>query len=176
MNTLTRDMHQLEHLRNMQRRQRHSPPDMGNFSAQNLTGTQYQRDWFSYEFAFGSLTTSQTKNLTVQIQADSDFELMQIEATANPNGLAEPWLTSYFLPATIFITDTGTGRNLMQNPVPLSHLVGDGKLPYILPEERIFVAKSTIQVTLVSISAATWDNYYVTFSGAKLFNYGNAAS
>lgn len=144
---------------------------MGNLTDARLKGTQYERDWFTYFLSFGSIATLVSSTQSFNIQADADFELMQIAATGNKTGAAEPWPDNIILPFNMFITDTGTGRNLMSAATPLFSLSGNGKLPFILPQERIFEAKSTVTVQLTSYGGSTYDNVGISFIGAKLFQY-----
>lgn len=171
--TLSRgETHALRLLREEHRAGQKRTPAFGNLTNQNLKdNTQYDRDWFTYVFPIGSLTTLAVSNQVINVQADSAFELMQITGSANLNGQTEPWSINSQLPFTIFITDTGTSRNLMSAPLPLSMVCGSGNLPFILPQDRIFMPKSTIQIQVTSISPSTWNNIYIGFSGAKLFEY-----
>lgn len=144
---------------------------MNNLTDARLKGTQYERDWFTYFLSFGSIAAAASNTQSFNIQADSDFELMQIAASGNKNGAAEPWPQDVQLPFNMFITDTGTGRNLMSAAVPLSLLSGSGRLPFIMPQERVFEAKSTVTVQLTSYGGSTYDNIGIAFIGAKLFQY-----
>lgn len=151
----------------------HRGQDVGmrNLTDARLKGTQYERDWFTYFLPFGSLATLLTATQSFNIQADSDFELMQIAASANVDGAEEPWPDNIILPFNMFITDTGTGRNLMSAATPLSLLAGNGKLPFILPQDRVFEKKSTVTVQLTNYGGSTYDNIGIAFIGAKLFQY-----
>lgn len=163
------------HIRHLEHQAHHraAQAPMGNLTGSRLDpNTQYQRDWFTYVFNIGSIIANAQGQTIINIQADSDFELMQINAQGNKNGASEPWPNNILLPFTIFITDTGTGRNLMQAPIPVNMLSGRGELPFILPQDRIFEAKSTIQLQWQGYGAGTYDNIYVGFIGAKLFKYG----
>ena len=153
----------------------HHSPRVGNMSAQNLHGDQYEADFFALDFAFGSIATLVTSTLSVNVQADSAFLWEQTTVVGNKNGEAEPWVSGRQFPFTVFLTDTGTGRQLMNVPVPLTNWAGRGDLPFILPQPRIFMPKATINMQLVSFSASTWDNVHVTLLGKKLFEYGRAS-
>lgn len=146
---------------------------MGNLSEQNLNqNAQYDRDWFSYPFNIGTIAATGVVNQTIQIQADSAFDLMQITAQGNLNGASEPWPSNVILPFTIMLTDTGTGRNLMNTPVPINMIAGRGELPFILPQNRIFAPKATIQIQCTGYGGGTYNNIFVNLIGAKLFAYG----
>lgn len=141
-----------------------------NLSEQNINrGTQYERDWFNYPLNVGTLAAGATFNGTINIMADSDFELMQITAQGNVNGATEPFPNNIIIPVTLFLTDGGTGRQLMQAALPINLISGRGDLPFILPQERYFVAKASIQLQVQSFSGSTWNNIWINFIGAKLF-------
>jgi hypothetical protein len=146
--------------------------NMRNLTAQNLDSTNYEADWYTYLFNIGSVagTATVTPN-PVQIQADSAFELMQMNITSTLNGFTAPYSRANITPVTIYIQDGGTGRYLMSNPVPAPLICGDGQLPFILPTERIFKPKSTVNLTVQGYTANTYDNVYVAFIGRKLFDY-----
>jgi len=71
----------------------------------------------------------------------------------------------------ILIQDTGSGRNLMNQAVPVASIFGGtGSLPFILPRQRIFVARATVSVTITNISAADdIESLRLSFVGEKGF-------
>jgi len=131
------------------------------------------RDFFVYVANFnpgpaGGLPASQT----IQIQADSDFELQKLTFFADI-ALAVETESSRVLPlVTVQLTDQGTGRQVFQLPVPIPAIMGDGRIPFILPTTKIFVASSAIGVDISNFTAATTYNIRVLLIGAKIFNYG----
>ena len=145
---------------------------MRNLTAQNLDGTQYEADWFTYLFTVGSVAgTAAVTPTPIQIQADSAFELMQLNITSTLTGFTPPYSRANITPVLLYLQDGGTGRYLMQNPVPAPLICGDGQLPFILPTERIFKPKSTINLTVTGYTADTYTNVYVALIGRKLFDY-----
>lgn len=146
--------------------------NMRNLTHQNLDSTQYEADWYTYLFNIGSIVgTASSTPSPVQIQADSAFELMQLNITSTFNGFTAPYSRANITPVTLYIQDGGTGRYLMSNPVPAPLICGDGQLPFILPTERIFKPKSTVNLTVQGYTAGTYDNIYVAMIGRKLFDY-----
>lgn len=145
---------------------------MRNLTMQNLDNTQYEADWFTYLFTVGTVVgTAAVTPTPIQIQADSAFELMQLNITGTLTGFTAPYSRASITPVLIYIQDGGTGRYLMQNPVPAPLICGDGQLPFILPTERIFKPKSTVNVTVTGYTADTYTNVYLALIGRKLFDY-----
>jgi hypothetical protein len=60
----------------------------------------------------------------------------------------------------------------MQNPIPIPSFFGTGQLPFILPNPRLFMRNSTIQVAFTSFDAAAVYNIRLAFIGYKV--YGTA--
>lgn len=112
-----------------------------------------------------------TIQLQIPIQSDSDFELQEIvQATDNGAGAVQTASTRIVPLVTITIQQSGSGIDIMPNPVPLSALSGDGSLPFILPESKIWTANSSMLVTLTRYAVAG-TNYDIrlAFVGRKLF-------
>lgn len=130
----------------------------------------YEDDYF-YTVPFGNLApgiTSATQ--TIVIQAESKFEWLKSSVYGNLHGATAPFQTTDQIETTIFITDSGSGRQLMSVPVPVMSIAGDGQLPNILPVGRIFQPNATISAVMANFSTAnTWDNLYFTFIGRKIF-------
>jgi hypothetical protein len=70
---------------------------------------------------------------------------------------------------TILITDTSSGRALMNQPAPLSSLFGTGQLPFILPTSKLFQSRGSVQVSITNLSTTVYTNIYLSFIGTKLF-------
>ena len=71
---------------------------------------------------------------------------------------------------TLTIKDTASGRDLMNAPVPIPTLAGNGQLPFILPTPKVFQARGTIAVQVQNVSSDdTYTDLYLVFCGTKLF-------
>lgn len=105
----------------------------------------------------------------VPIQTDSDFELMEITYAADIAAAAQTDSTRVIPLVTLQIVQSGTGIDIMGNPIALSGLAGDGRLPFILPESKIWPASSSMLVTLTRFAAAVDYNIRLAFIGRKLF-------
>lgn len=109
-------------------------------------------------------------NVAVQIQSDADFELLEIGYAADIAGAEQTDSSRVIALATLQIQQSGSGVDIMPSPVPLSVVGGDGRLPFILPETKIWPANSGMAITLTRYAAAgTEYNIRLTFIGRKLF-------
>jgi hypothetical protein len=137
--------------------------------------TDYYDDLYFYVASAGNMVAGAVVAATVNIQADSKFEWMRSSVYGNLNGATPPIASGSLLPVSVFISDTGSGRQLMSAAVPVGLLAGDGKLPFINPASRIFKPSSTIQITFTNFSASQYDNVYFAFLGRKIFKGGPPA-
>lgn len=130
-------------------------------------------DFFTYNIQFEDLAVGATQVGFIQIEADSDFLIQKLAYFSSIAGAAQTFNTIDIPLVTVLIVDTGSGRQLMNNAVPLTALFGDGRLPYILPTPKLFVKNSRINVTLFNFSAGTeYDDIFINFEGKKIFTTG----
>jgi hypothetical protein len=134
---------------------------------------QYVEDWFIYGINALAIAPGANVNANIQIQADSDFKLIKLSLMADI-ALASTTASTLVIPnATIQIVDTGSGRQLFFQPVPLGALFGTGSLPHILPVPRIFKARSNIALQFANYDAAVTYNIRMAFEGSKIFSLGS---
>lgn len=127
----------------------------------------------------GGLAPAATGNSSIQIDAGTDFYWIGTTIQADITGAALEESTDIIPLVTVLINDTGTSRNLMNAPIPLGSICGDGKRPYRLVRPRLFRANSIINFTFTSYVAAgtTYSNLYLTFHGyRRLVTPPNSAS
>jgi hypothetical protein len=136
---------------------------------QQEPGEQFAEDFYAYIANIGTILTLATGTDVISIEADSDFELVKLCASGNKNGAAEPWAAEQIIPMNLQVSDGGSGRQLFSEAIPLNSIAGRATLPMVLPVYRRWNARSTINVSLTSYSASTWDNLTVTFIGKKIF-------
>lgn len=132
---------------------------------------QKRRDFFAYTLAFAALTAGVASQGAIQIQADSDFELTKFTMFADIAAAAETEATRVLPLVTIQITDTGTGRALFSSPLPIPAIMGDGRIPFILPVPKIFSANASVAIQVANFAAATDYNLRLLLIGAKIFTY-----
>lgn len=130
------------------------------------------KDWFSYPVTFNTLVngTPQTQNLP--IDAGSDFYMTAIEylATDSASTAAVTTSTRVIPLVTILLTDSGSNRQLMQNPVLLDSIAGSGAWPHRLIHPRLFLRNSNIQILVQSFDAnATYGTLRLNFEGFRIY-------
>lgn len=135
------------------------------------SGRYGARDFFTYTIRVQNLAPLGTTPGQFTIDANCDF--LWEKATFFPQDNTPTDYTADSAPVpnlTVVITDTSTGRNLMNVPVPAASLFGSGQLPFILPMPKLFKARATVQLLAANNSSAiTWGNVYFNFIGTQLF-------
>lgn len=136
-------------------------------------------DWYSYPLTFVNLAAATTRYTVpgvpqtqqLQIDAASDFywTALSMVSEAGTNTTPLNYGTVIVPIVSILINDGGSNRNLMQNPVPLGTVAGDGRWPHYLQHPRLFKKNSTIQVTLANLDATNAYNISLNFEGFKQY-------
>lgn len=126
------------------------------------------KDFFGYEADFLGLAGTTSASVVVQIQADSDFYLQELQASGTATATPQTGLT--FLPFTLQITDSGSGRNLLSAATHLENLRGNGQLPGVLPWGKLIRAASALTLTLTNLSA-TQSDVRILLAGFKIFQF-----
>lgn len=129
-------------------------------------------DFYVYNIQFQAFTSGQTQTGFIQIEADSDFLIQKLAYFSNFDDSRVEVQTQDVPLATILIVDTGSGRQLMNNPVPISSMFGSGFLPYILPTPKLFTKNSRINVTVFNFGSVDYEDLWVNFEGKKIFTSG----
>jgi hypothetical protein len=127
------------------------------------------RDFYSYtQRAVLAGVVGTTTSLVYQIEADSYFYLNAISYQAD-TALANVTDSTNIIPlVTIVVFDSGSGRQLMANPVPLNCIAGYNGSPFRLPKPRRFASTAQITATLVNYSAIAY-NISLCLSGFKVY-------
>lgn len=126
-------------------------------------------DLFTYQVNFLPVPASNSLQVDLQIQNDSNFVILGgfgvVTETDNTTFLTYPaW------PFTVLINDTGAGRLLMNQAVPLGSLFVPANFvaPWVQP--KFVRAGSTVSTTVANLSA-TGRNVRLSFVGAKIFGF-----
>lgn len=133
---------------------------------------QKRRDFYIYEAEALALASGASSNDVVNIEADSNFILQKLAYQADIAAAAFTATTRPIPNVTVQIIDTGSGRQLMSNPIPIPSFFGTGELPFILPNPRLFMRNSSIQVAFTNFDAAVTYNIRLALIGYKV--YGTA--
>lgn len=127
------------------------------------------RDFYSYTQRVSfSGAANQTLSMTFQIEADSYFYANAISYQADVALAAVTDSTNVVPLITIVLFDSGSGRQLMANPVPLNAIAGYNGSPFRLPKPRRFASTAQITATLVNYSAIAY-NLSLCLSGFKVY-------
>lgn len=116
------------------------------------------------------VTAGQTLPSQINIDAGNDFYWFATSYEADLAGSAYD-ATAHVpvLPlVNVLITDTGSQRQLMNAPLPITTIAGDGKLPYRLLLPRLFKGNSVIQFSWTSFEASLADTIRLTMHGFRL--------
>lgn len=129
------------------------------------------RDPFVYNVGISSsLAPSGTAQATFNIDGDSDFFLTKLTVFALVASDGTTYSAQILPGVTVVITDTTSGRRLMNEAVPLGNIAGTAQLPFIWPQVRMFKAKSTIQVDFANVTDnTTYSALELSFVGIKAF-------
>ena len=127
------------------------------------------RDFFVYEIDFAALAPAASSTSSFSIQADSDFLWTSGTFFADIAAAAQTDSTRVIPLISLLITDTGSGRQLMNTAVPIVSLFGNGQLPFVLPRQRLFRPNSNVTITANNFDAAITYNLRLSFIGEKGF-------
>lgn len=130
------------------------------------------RDFFTYNFQYTDLLAQTSATGFIQIEADSDFLVRKMTYFSTVSGAAVTFNTNDVPQVSLVIIDTGSGRQLMNNPVPISDIFGDGRMPFILPTPKLFVKNSRISLQAFNFGTDDYDDLWVNFIGEKIFSQG----
>lgn len=136
---------------------------------------EVRRDFYVYGSRAGTtaipLAAGGSANDIINIEADSDFILQKLTYEADIAGAAFTANTRPIPNVNVQLIDSGSGRQLMQNPLPIPSIFGTGELPFILSNPRFFAKNSTIQVAYTNFDALIGYSIRLSFIGYKI--YGN---
>lgn len=150
-----------------------NPPYAGPLPNIGQPRAQYVEDWFVFGINALNMAPGANVNANIQIQADSDFKLIKLSVFSDIALAAQLSGTLVIPLVTVQIVDTGSGRQLFSQPIPIPALFGSGMLPHILPVPRIFKARTNIALQFANYDAAATYNIRMAFEGSKIFSLGS---
>ena len=127
--------------------------------------------WYSHPAISTLSSVAPTATGIINLDADSDFYCVALTYSVS---IADAALTesSFVIPLIrVLITDTGSGKALMNTAMPLNAIAGDGKRPYRFVRPRVFLSNATIQLGYTSFVAAgtTYSDFQLIFHGYKVY-------
>lgn len=141
-------------------------------------GQQFDEDYFAYPFVpnptsptsglSGTLAPGAAAICNVSIEQDSAFEWVMSTCSASVNG--GDTVAGNAANIAIQISDSGSGRNLFNEPLPMGLVAGDGRFAYLLPFPRRFLARSSITISMVNYdTATTYKDIAFNMIGRKIY-------
>lgn len=132
-----------------------------------------KKDYFTYAVTLASIAGGGAQaQASINFEADTEFTVVKMAYSADIAGAAQTDSSRVIPLVTVQITDSGSGRNLQNSPIPIHTICGEGGLPMVLPIPRTFAPNSTLTFTFTNESAATtYANLRVVLIGYKTFKY-----
>lgn len=135
---------------------------------------------YTYSAIYADASGTNTNNLAagavnvvrnINIQADADFLILNQTYDANTESGARTANTIVIPNASVVLVDTGSGYQYMDAAVSVPAIFGNGQFPYVLPNPKLMVAKSTLQVLANNYDFAAGINLRLYFNGVKLLSF-----
>ena len=143
-----------------------SPP---NVDAQRYI--EGRRFYYIYQTPnIASLANGASSTNVIQFDIDSVFCWMRLTCVPDIAGAVQTTSSTVLPLVTLQITDTGSGTNFFNNPVPLPNVAGDARLPYVLPTPQFIQPAASLQFAFTNYSAATtYANLRLQLHGFKVY-------
>lgn len=127
-------------------------------------------DYFWYAAAVAGLSSAAPQGTAlINLDADSYFYCVALTAVTNIAAAAYQESTAPLPLVALQITDSSTGKALMNTPILIPGFMGDGKRPYRFVRPRVFQPNGTIQLSFTSqVAAGTTYGIQVIFHGYKV--------
>jgi len=116
-----------------------------------------------------TLTAGSVANLSFNIAGDSDFFWTKLAVFATVGDAGTTYANNQLPAVTLLVTNTSTGRQYSNNPVPLPNIAGTGQFPFVLPCITLWGAKSTIQLAYLNFGNQAYTTLQLSFIGIKAF-------
>lgn len=153
----------------MQTQRRQFNPRMAGMG-QGANGVMFE-DFYVYQATFLPLAANGTGTDNINIQADSDFVIQKMTYAANIANAIQTDSSRVLPLVTVQITDSGSGRDMFAESVPITAVMGDGNLPFILPKPKLYASRSSIIINVSNLTASAY-NLYINLIGYKVFRKG----
>jgi len=126
-------------------------------------------EFYTYAINFSSLGAGSAQSGTVNIEADSDFEIQKLTYMVDIAG-GSVTASSRIIPLVdVTVTDQSSGRQLTNIAVPVTNIFGTGELPFILPTTKILAARAALGISVTNVSAGSTYNIKLAFVGRKIY-------
>ena len=152
-----------------------NPPVTGPSGQFSLGNRAYiGRDYYVYSAPIANLPAGGSASFSISFQADADFVWQKASFQAYATTPVALTANTRIIPAvTVQMTDTGSGRDLFDQPIPIPMIFGTGELPFIIPTPRLFAARSTLKIDFTNLDASTAVYISLAFIGYKAYRAGD---
>jgi len=123
-------------------------------------------DMFTYRAHAENLGAGGVQTFGLQVEADSYFVITKMSYMASIGGNIQTASTRVLPLVRCLITDTGSGRALMSEPVDITALAGSEGLPFLTPAARWILPNSSVNIQFISYAAAQ------VYSDVSLYLHG----
>jgi len=131
----------------------------------------FDLDPFTFNINFLPLAALNNATDNFITQADSAFAVVKTCFTISSVGevfIANISDTPKFAPLLVTLTDSGSGRNLMNSPVAVNSLFGTAERPYIWARPKVLDPNSTFTAQVQNLVATAFQ-VRLAFQGFKVF-------
>ena len=127
--------------------------------------------WYTHTAISTLSSVATTATALINLDADSDFYCVALSYQVSIADAALTESTNVIPLVRVLITDTGSGKALMNTPISLAALSGDGKRPYRFVRPRVFLSNATIQLGFTSyvVVGTTYSDLQLVFHGYKVY-------
>ncbi len=142
-----------------------------NQAPQSFNPRANNSDYFWYAASVAGISSvAQAATGLINLDADSYFYCVALTAVTNIAGAAYTESTAPLPLISLQITDSSTGKALMNTPILIPGFLGDGKRPYRFVRPRVFQPNGTIQLSFSGalLAAGTTYGIQVIFHGYKV--------
>jgi hypothetical protein len=132
-----------------------------------------QMDPFIYEVDVLNAPAASTSTASLSINNDADFLVISLVGRVTTTDFSAEIA---FPPATLLITDSGSGRAISNVSVLWQNTVGTALQPYYLDYPKYLARGTTVTVQYTNLAAATAHCMRLAFRGFKIFSTLAASS
>lgn len=128
------------------------------------------KDFFGYNVDFLPLAAGATATNTIAVQNDSDFMIVEANIFIGDDPLTTITDPDNAL-LLVLIKDSGSGRDLMDQPAPVANYFGTAQRPGYLPYPKVIRRASTLSTQLQNLDAVNAQNVRISYLGFKVFDF-----